>query len=71
MAINLDNPDILGATEAAEIWGKNKAYVRNSIRQNPEKWPAGTHRVFGQQLVVTTEGMESATGMIDPRKQRG
>lgn len=68
MNINLNNPDIMSAREAAVIWGKNDAYVRTSLRQNPEKWPAGTFRIFGKQLVVTTEGMEAATGKEDPRK---
>ena len=69
MKINLNDPDIMSAKEAAEIWGKNDAYVRTSIRQNPEKWPEGTYRLIGRTLVVTTEGMESATGEKDPRKK--
>lgn len=66
--INLNDPNLMAATEAAEIWGKNKTYVRTSLRQSPEKWPKGSWRKFGGQLVVTTEGMESATGEPDPRK---
>lgn len=66
--INLNDSHIMSATEAAEIWGLNSSYVRNSLRQSPEKWPDGTFRIFGHQLVVTTEGMESATGEKDPRK---
>lgn len=69
MKINLNSKDIMSAHEAAKIWGKNDSYVRNSLRQSPEKWPAGTHRVIGKTLVVTTEGMEAATGEKDPRKQ--
>lgn len=68
MKINLNSSDIMSAKEAAEIWGKNDSYVRNSIRQSPNKWPAGSYRVFGKQLVVTSQGMESATGESDPRK---
>lgn len=68
MNINLNTPDIMSATDAAKILGKNNAYVRNSIRQNPEKWPDGTYRVIGKTLVVTIAGMESATGLKDPRK---
>ena len=69
MDINLNDSDIMSAREAAEIWGKNESYVRNSLRQSPAKWPDGTHRVIGKTLVVTTRGMEAATGMPDPRKQ--
>lgn len=68
MSIDLNDENIMSAAEAAKIWGKNPAYVRNSVRQSPEKWPDGSHRVIGRTLVVTTKGMESATGMKDPRK---
>lgn len=64
---DLNNSNIMSAKEAAIIWGKGPTYVRNSLRQSPEKWPPGTWRKFGKQLVVTTKGMESATGEPDPR----
>ena len=57
--INLDSPDILTAQEAAKIWGKNEAYVRTALKQNPDKFPDGS---------VTTQGMEAVTGIKDPRK---
>lgn len=66
--INLNNPDIMDSKEAAKIWGKNSSYVRTSIKQNPEKWPQGSYRLFAHQLIVTTEGMEAVTGEKDPRK---
>lgn len=66
--INLNNPDIMSAQDAARIWGKNDAYVRVSVKQSPHKWPEGTYRLIGKTLVVTTEGMEAATGEKDPRK---
>ncbi|CUS26150.1 Uncharacterized protein LACOL_0842 [Paucilactobacillus oligofermentans DSM 15707 = LMG 22743] len=68
MKINLNSSDIMPAAEAAQIWNKNEAYVRTSIRQSPQKWPEGSYRLLGKTLVVTTEGMESATGEKDPRK---
>lgn len=67
--INLNDPNIMSATEAAEIWGLNSSYVRNSLRQSPNKWPDGSYRIFRHQLVVTTEGMEAATGEKDPREK--
>ena len=70
MDIDLNSPDIMSATDAAKIWGKNIAYVRNSIRQSPQKWPNGSYRVIGKTLVVTTAGMEAAAGIKDPRKIR-
>lgn len=66
--INLDSPDILTAQEAAKIWGKNEAYVRTALRQNPDKFPDGSVRRFGKVILVTTQGMEAATGIKDPRK---
>ncbi|MGF7436736.1 helix-turn-helix domain-containing protein [Lentilactobacillus senioris] len=69
MKVNLNDSDIMSAKEAAQVWGKNDSYVKVSIRQSPEKWPEGSYRLFGRTLVVTTEGMESATGEKDPRKK--
>ena len=66
--INLDDKNIMSAADAAKIWGKGESYVRNSLHQSPQKWPAGSFRRFGKQLVVTTQGMEAATGQPDPRK---
>lgn len=67
--IDLNSTEILGAREAAEIWGKNKTYVRTSLKQSPHKWPKGSWRKFDDhQLVVTVAGMEAATGQPDPRK---
>ncbi|MCI1283294.1 MAG: helix-turn-helix domain-containing protein [Lacticaseibacillus songhuajiangensis] len=68
---NLNSEEFMGAAEAAEIWGKNRDYVRVSLRQSPAKWPAGSWRKFdNRQIVVTVEGMESATGQPDPRKKK-
>ena len=46
--INLNDSALMSAIEAAEIWGKNPTYVRTSLRQAPEKWPAGSWRLFGR-----------------------
>lgn len=60
--INLNNPDIMSAKEAAERWGKAPDYVRQILRSNPSRFPDGTVRLFGRQLIVTREGMETVTG---------
>ena len=65
--INLDSPDILTAQEAAKIWDKNEAYVRTALKQNPDKFPDGSVRRFGKVILVTTQGMEAATGIKDSR----
>lgn len=66
--INLNNPDIMTAQEAAKIWGKNEAYVRTVLKQNSDRFPNGSVRRFGKVIIVTTQGMEAVTGIKDPRK---
>lgn len=70
MKINLDSKDIMTAAEAAKIWSVSESYVRKTLNQSPDKFPKGTVRKFGKQWVVTTEGMEAATGEVDPRKTK-
>lgn len=41
MEIDLSSPDIMSSSEAAKIWGKNRDYVRTSLKQNPSKWKKG------------------------------
>ena len=43
--------------KASKIWGHGESYVRNTWRNHPEKFPAGTIREFGRILVVMTAGM--------------
>lgn len=63
MKINLNDEDILSAQEASAMWGKADNYVRQMYAKYPDKFPDGSVRKFGKQLVVTTEGMESVTGV--------
>ena len=65
---NLDNPNIMSAREAGEIWGLSEGYVRVHMREARESFPPGTIRKFGKQWVITTRGMEFMTGRKDPRK---
>lgn len=58
----------MDASEASNIWGKNDAYVRTAYKQNPGRFPKGSIRKFGRTWVVTTEAMETITGIKDPRK---
>lgn len=58
--IDLNSKDIMDSKEAAERWGKAEDYVRQMYRKYPDKFPAGSIRKFGKQLVVTREGMEAA-----------
>lgn len=60
--INLNDPEIMSAKDAAARWGKAPDYVRSALRARPERFPEGTVRLFGRQLVVTREGMEAVTG---------
>ena len=65
---NLDNPNIMSAREAGEIWGLSEGFVRVHMREGRDHFPPGTIRKFGKQWVVTTRGMEAITGRKDPRK---
>lgn len=60
--INLNNPEIMTSKDAALRWGMAPDYVRQVLRSNPSRFPEGTVRLFGRQLVVTREGMEAVTG---------
>ncbi|MGN1283638.1 MAG: helix-turn-helix domain-containing protein [Limosilactobacillus sp.] len=70
MDINLSDRDIMDAKEASKLWGHAENYVRLFVKQNPEKFPKGSIRKFGATWVVTTKGMETITGVKDPRKTR-
>ncbi|WP_419153554.1 helix-turn-helix domain-containing protein [Weissella viridescens] len=61
--INLDGEDIMSAKDASQKWGKSDDYVRQMYRKYPDKFPAGSIRKFGKQLVVTRQGMETVTGI--------
>lgn len=68
--INLNDRDIMSSTEAARRWKKSDDYVRQIYRKNPERFPDGTIRKFGKQLVVTRRGMEAVTGETEPEARR-
>jgi len=56
--INLDDPRIMSASEAAKRWGLNDSRLRQKI----EDFPEGTARKFGKQWVVTEDGMIQVFG---------
>ncbi len=62
--INLNNPDLMSAAEASLKWGKSENYVRQMFAKYPDKFPDGSIRKFGKQLVVTRQGMEHVTGVL-------
>ncbi|KRL54484.1 helix-turn-helix domain-containing protein [Furfurilactobacillus rossiae] len=68
--INLNDSDIMSSSEAASRWRKADDYVRQVFRKNPERFPTGTIRKFGKQLVVTRHGMEVVTGETEPEARR-
>lgn len=68
--INLNNPNIMDTAEASRIWGKNRAYVRTVYKETPNKFPKGSIRKFGRAWVITTEAMETITGIKDPRAKQ-
>jgi hypothetical protein len=62
MKINLNTKELIGGREASLMWGKQKDYVRTIFNKYPKRFPDGTIRKFGKQLVVTRGGMEAVTG---------
>ncbi|WP_063696954.1 helix-turn-helix domain-containing protein [Pediococcus inopinatus] len=63
LRIDLNDEDYMGSHEASVMWGKQKDYVRTIFNKYPKRFPEGTIRKFGKQLVVTREGMETVTGI--------
>ncbi|AVK99679.1 helix-turn-helix domain-containing protein [Pediococcus inopinatus] len=63
LKIDLNDEDYMGSHEASVMWGKQKDYVRTIFNKYPKRFPEGTIRKFGKQLVVTREGMEAVTGI--------
>lgn len=63
LKIDLNDEDYMGSHEASVMWGKQKDYVRTIFNKYPKRFPEGTIRKFGKQLVVTREGMETVTGI--------
>jgi hypothetical protein len=59
--INLNTEDLISSAEASLLWGKQKDYVRTVFNKYPARFPEGTIRKFGKQLIVTREGMEAVT----------
>ncbi|GEN96061.1 helix-turn-helix domain-containing protein [Pediococcus ethanolidurans] len=63
LKIDLNDQDYMGSHEASSMWGKQKDYVRTIYNKYPKRFPEGTIRKFGKQLIVTREGMETVTGI--------
>ncbi|GAX00772.1 helix-turn-helix domain-containing protein [Secundilactobacillus silagei] len=62
---DLNNHDIMSSSEAARRWHKADDYVRQAYRKTPWRFPEGTIRKFGKQLIVTRHGMEVVTGLTE------
>ncbi|AMV62371.1 Hypothetical protein ADU72_1845 [Pediococcus damnosus] len=63
LKLDLNDEDYMGSHEASVMWGKQKDYVRTIYNKYPKRFPEGTIRKFGKQLIVTREGMEAVTGI--------
>ncbi|HBO46879.1 MULTISPECIES: helix-turn-helix domain-containing protein [Pediococcus] len=63
LKIDLNDQDYMGSHEASSMWGKQKDYVRTIYNKYPKRFPEGSIRKFGKQLIVTREGMEAVTGI--------
>lgn len=67
--IDLNDRDVMSSTEAARRWHKADDYVRQMFRKSPEKFPEGTIRKFGKQLVVTRRGNGTSNWTIRSRSR--
>ncbi|GKQ42802.1 hypothetical protein RD055328_07250 [Companilactobacillus sp. RD055328] len=63
--IRLDDRDIMSSVEASKRWNRSSDYVRQIYRKYPDKFPKGSIRRFGKQLVVTRKAMEAITGQTE------
>ena len=58
--INLNDPQIMSASDATKRWGLNDSRLRQKI----DDFPKGTIRKFGKQWVVLESGMEAVFGKL-------
>ncbi|AEV95473.1 helix-turn-helix domain-containing protein [Pediococcus claussenii] len=63
LKLDINTEELIGSREASLEWGKQKDYVRTIYNKYPQRFPEGTIRKFGKQLIVTREGMEAVTGV--------
>lgn len=61
--INLNDPEIMSAKDASELWGKQKDYVRTIWHKYPERFPKDSIRKIDRTILVTRYGMEQLTGI--------
>lgn len=59
--IDLNSKELLSSKEASLLWGEHKDYVRYVYNNYPNRFPKGSIRKLGSQLVVTQFGMEKMT----------
>lgn len=63
---DLQDNDLMTATEASQRWGYDSGYVRQMKKKYSNKIPEGEIRLFGKTLVITRDGMEALTGRKEP-----
>lgn len=61
MKINLNELEIYSAAEASEMLGKSSNYIRQMFAKYPDKFPEGSIRKIGRDLIVTKEAMLSVS----------
>ena len=67
--IDLNSDELIGSREASLMWGKQKDYVRTIYNKYPKRFPEGTIRKFGKQLVVTRKYEELKEEDINKAKE--
>lgn len=64
--VQLNSSDLMTDKEAEKRWGLTSGYVSKSIKSGQASKIKGQYRYFGNQLVITSFGMEELTNKKNP-----
>lgn len=68
MAINLDQITLYTAVEASRILGKEDSYISQLYRKYPNRFPEGSIKKHGRELILTQAAIDKLRGGIMTRK---
>lgn len=64
MTINLDELKIYTAAEASQILGKDSGYIRQIFVKYPNRFPKGSIRKMGRDIIVTREAIDALSSYL-------
>ncbi|KAF1299623.1 hypothetical protein BAU15_02985 [Enterococcus sp. JM4C] len=59
MKINLNEITLYTAVEASRLLNKDDSYISQLYRKYPQRFPEGSVRKHGRELIVTPEAIEA------------